>query len=90
MFEALRARPLRNQIMGCATGTGGAMKNISQQDIRSLSVPLPPREVQETIAVRVASVDQRIEELTRQINTLRILTKQLSNELIHVDRAAHV
>jgi type I restriction enzyme, S subunit len=83
MFEALRARPLRNQLTGCATGTGGAMKNISQQDIRSLSVPLPPRDIQKTIALRCASVDQRIEELTRQINTLRILTKQLSNELIH-------
>lgn len=83
MFEALRSRPLRNQIMGCATGTGGAMKNISQQDIRSLSVPLPPRDLQETIALRVASVDQRIEELTSQINVLRVLTKQLSNELIH-------
>jgi len=89
MFEALRARPLRNQIMGCATGTGGAMKNISQQDIRSLSVPLPPRDLQETIALRVANVDQRIDELTSQINMLRVLTKQLSNELIH-GGAAHV
>lgn len=89
MFEALRARPLRNQIMGCATGTGGAMKNISQQDIRSLSVPLPPRDLQESIALRVASVDQRIDELTSQINMLRVLTKQLSNELIH-GGAAHV
>lgn len=89
MFEALRSRPLRNQIMGCATGTGGAMKNISQQDIRSLSVPLPPRDLQETIALKVASVDQRIDELTSQINMLRVLTKQLSNELIHRG-AAHV
>ncbi|EMS77579.1 restriction endonuclease subunit S [Desulfotignum phosphitoxidans] len=89
MFEALRARPLRNQIMGCATGTGGAMKNISQQDIRSLSVPLPPRDLQETIALRVANVYQRIDELTSQINMLRVLTKQLSNELIH-GGAAHV
>jgi len=89
MFETLRSRPLRNQIMGCATGTGGAMKNISQQDIRSLSVPLPPRDLQETIALRVASVDQRIDELTSQINMLRVLTKQLSNELIH-GGAAHV
>ena len=65
------------------------MKNISQQDIRSLSVPLPPRYLQETIALRVAIVDQRIDELTSQINILRVLTKQLSNELIH-GGAAHV
>jgi len=89
IFEALRARPLRNQIMGRATGTGGAMKNISQQDIRSLSVPLPPFDVQEAIALRVASVDQRIEELASQITMLRVLAKQLSNELIQRG-AAHV
>lgn len=90
MFEALRARCLRTQIMGCATGTGGAMKNISQQDIRSLSVPLPPLKVQEETANRVAGIDQRVEELTEHISTLRILTRQLLNELIHGNGATHV
>jgi type I restriction enzyme S subunit len=37
----LRSRALRVQIEARATGTGGAMKNISQDDIRSLIVPLP-------------------------------------------------
>jgi type I restriction enzyme S subunit len=37
----MKSRPLRKQIEAFATGTGGAMKNISQDDIRSLVVPLP-------------------------------------------------
>ena len=89
IFEALRSRPLRNQIMGCATGTGGAMKNISQQDIRSLSVPLPSQDIQVTTALRVARVDQQIEKITSHINMLRLLTKHLSDDLIH-GGAAHV
>ncbi|GAC1519781.1 MAG: hypothetical protein NVS2B16_26370 [Chloroflexota bacterium] len=37
----LRSRELRVQIEARATGTGGGMKNISQDDIRSLIVPMP-------------------------------------------------
>ena len=42
MEAVLKSRPLRTQIEACATGTGGAMKNISQDNIRSFIVPLPP------------------------------------------------
>jgi type I restriction enzyme S subunit len=42
MDAVLRSRRLRTQIEACATGTGGAMKNISQDNIRSFVVPLPP------------------------------------------------
>jgi type I restriction enzyme, S subunit len=38
----LKTQQLRTQIEARATGTGGAMKNISQDDIRSLLVPFPP------------------------------------------------
>jgi restriction endonuclease S subunit len=41
MEAILKSRDLRIQIEARATGTGGAMKNISQDDIRSLVVPLP-------------------------------------------------
>lgn len=43
----LKSRNLRNQIEGLATGTGGAMKNISQGNIRALEVPDFPPETQE-------------------------------------------
>ena len=41
MEAILKSRALRKQIEARATGTGGAMKNISQDDIRSLTVPMP-------------------------------------------------
>jgi len=41
MEAVLKSRALRIQIEARATGTGGAMKNISQADIRFLVVPIP-------------------------------------------------
>ena len=45
----LKSRPVRNQIEGFATGTGGAMKNISQDNIKSLEVPFPSLTEQEVL-----------------------------------------
>jgi len=39
--EVLRTHAVRKQIESKAKGTGGAMKNITQDDIRSFVVPLP-------------------------------------------------
>jgi type I restriction enzyme, S subunit len=41
LMEALWSRDVRRQIRSGATGTGGAMKNISQDKIRRLSVRFP-------------------------------------------------
>ena len=41
MEAVLLSRTMRTQIEACATGTGGAMKNISQDNIKSFVVPLP-------------------------------------------------
>jgi type I restriction enzyme S subunit len=41
MEAILKSRELRVQIEARATGTGGSMKNISQDHIRSLLIPLP-------------------------------------------------
>ena len=49
----LKSRPVRNQIEGFATGTGGAMKNISQDNIRSLEVPLPSLKEQEALTSEI-------------------------------------
>jgi type I restriction enzyme M protein len=52
-FEAvLKSQPLRMQIESCATGTGGAMKNISQDNIRAFVLPLPSlKEQRELLSV---------------------------------------
>ena len=90
IFEVLRSHELRTQLKGCATGTGGAMKNISQQDIRSLLVPMPPLNEQDQIADQVLTIGSRIKEISAHIDKLRHFTMQLSNDLIHRNRADHV
>jgi len=90
IFEVLRSRELRTQLMGCATGTGGAMKNISQQDIRLLLVPMPPLKEQEQIADQVLAIGNRIEEIHCQIDKLRNVATQLSNDLMRRNVSTHV
>jgi type I restriction enzyme, S subunit len=58
ILEALRSRELRTQIEAAASGTGGAMKNISQEDIRELKVPIPPIEIQRTIVSLIQQVEK--------------------------------
>jgi type I restriction enzyme S subunit len=41
LLEALQSKEARDQIESSASGTGSAMKNIGQETIRSLLVPLP-------------------------------------------------
>lgn len=50
MHAVLGSRELRAQIEMRATGSGGAMKNISQADIRGLLVPIPSRARQAELA----------------------------------------
>ncbi|MEN6341112.1 MAG: restriction endonuclease subunit S [Methanospirillum sp.] len=57
--EVLKSRGVRQQIEKCASGTGGAMKNISQEDIRSIIVPLPELETQKEL-VRTIEIIKRI------------------------------
>ncbi len=58
LLEALRSKELRIQIEASASGTGGAMKNISQTDIRELQIPLPSVEIQRNIASLIQYVTQ--------------------------------
>lgn len=61
---ALRLPSARRQMRTVATGTGGAMKNISQKKLRDLLISLPPRAGQATVV-------QRHVELIRLADTLR-------------------
>jgi type I restriction enzyme S subunit len=55
---ALRLPPVRKQLRVLATGTGSAMKNISQAKLRTLSISVPPLDVQDEI-VRVEKASRR-------------------------------
>lgn len=79
LIEALKSNHARSQISGMATGTGSAMKNISQSDIRNLRVPFPPKEIQDNIA-------RKFSEIRRQKNAVLLIistTNQVKSALIN-------
>jgi type I restriction enzyme S subunit len=81
LTEALRSKEGRMQIEAAATGTGGAMKNISQADIRRFRVPVPDLDTQRRaafLAQEVAGVRQRVEQ---HLSKARLCTKNLLEEL---------
>lgn len=60
--EVLNSLLCRSQIEAFATGTGGAMKNISQQEIRSLKVPMPPVKMQQEYGRNITSIRNTIQQ----------------------------
>lgn len=83
--EALKSKELRIKIMGRATGTGGAMKNISQHDIRSLSVPMPNIDAQNNIADTISNVQSQIKNIHLQIDNTHHLKQKTTNQLLHTE-----
>lgn len=59
---ALRSRRLRNQIEILARGSSDTMPKLAQGHIKSLRIPLPPREDQEALV-------ERADALTRPLKT---------------------
>lgn len=64
LLTCLKTRDGRRQIESLATGNQLSMRNISQQAIREIKVPLPPLAEQ----IRIA---QKLEELLAQVDTLK-------------------
>jgi type I restriction enzyme, S subunit len=71
LLEVLHSTELRLQIEARATGTSGSMKNISQNDIRSLLVPLPTIEEQ-------LDIDSRIEYMYEQIRNIQLHLRHMT------------
>lgn len=61
LHKALSSSVARRQLSSMATGTSDSMRNVSQEKIESVLLPLPPREEQ---AVIVTEVDERTSIIT--------------------------
>ena len=81
LVGALSSRFIRNQIEGFATGTGGAMKNISQQEIRSLKIPAKTSVEQSKIGEKLKSTYNIIEIVRAKIDKSKALQKSLINQI---------
>ncbi|MCP3137787.1 restriction endonuclease subunit S [Pyxidicoccus xibeiensis] len=74
---ALSTDASRAQIEDAATGSSGSMKNISQEKLRSIMVPLPPLDEQISIAAALDSISQRIQRERSVLDEIRNLKSAL-------------
>lgn len=66
---ALRSIVGRRQIEAFASGNQESMRNISQQSIRKILIPLPPKAQRKAILGRVSLIMQSIEEMEEALRT---------------------
>jgi restriction endonuclease S subunit len=82
MDAVLMSRTLRTQIEACATGTGGAMKNISQDNIRSFVVPLPPLKKQLELVSEIERGQAAKSSLELAASKAAVLQASIINSLL--------
>lgn len=82
LLEALRSNEARSQIEAVATGTGGAMKNISQNEIRSFLIPLPDIETQRRITTMIESIAVAKQKINRHATKSKRCRTSLLEALI--------
>jgi type I restriction enzyme S subunit len=82
LFQATQVFSFRRQVEAAGTGSSGTMKNISQTDIRSFQVPLPPLREQVLIADRVESLTRKIDGEKAYRRKLQRLKTALMQDLL--------
>lgn len=81
---ALSAQSARRQIESLATGSSRSMRNISQDRLRSVFLPLPPFIEQRKIVGAVMTVVRTVDVDTRRLDALRTVKSRLAAELLRV------
>lgn len=79
---ALSTARVRQQISERASGTSGSMKNISQQSLLEIRIPLPPKDIQLKISGAMKSASLANEGGQAQLDTLRRLKYGLLQALL--------
>lgn len=90
LYNALRSKPLRYQIVRAISGAGGLANNIPQGDVKELVIPVPPLSEQKSIAQTTrkweSKLDSLIRKTTRAIELLRekrqaLITKAVTGQI---------
>jgi type I restriction enzyme S subunit len=82
LLQVLRSKEARTQIEATASGTGGAMKNISQVQILNLNLPLPELKIQKELAAKANEVEKTLEQTRIHLGNSFELKKQLLNKML--------
>jgi type I restriction enzyme S subunit len=83
LWEALWTRSIRQQIMSMASGTGAAMKNISQAKLRKLQIQLPLNTNDDSPTLkRMSQVREVVSLLQKRLRNAQMLHQVLENDLL--------
>ena len=81
LLWVMRTKMIRCQLLQLATGTSNSMKNISQEAIKSLQIPLPPLAEQRRIVARLNELLSLVEEYGKSQSALHVLETKLPGKL---------
>lgn len=83
LWHMLQSSRVRQQILAAATGTGAAMKNVSQPKFRALSVCLPPsREASAGVETRLDECIRALRECRSRLAACRAVHRTLLNQVL--------
>jgi len=82
LVEALRTTASRQYLKANATGTGGAMKNISQAKLRAMPVRFPPKDAWPELESLLESAIAAISRLSERLEETRSLQRRGLSELL--------
>lgn len=83
LIQALSSPYARNQISAKATGTKDSMRNISQRELSSIRVPIPPAETQALIGETLDNEVQRVDNLAMGLNVAQVRATHLRQALLN-------
>ncbi len=81
LVEVLNSYESRRQIESFATGTGGAMKNITQNEILSIKIPLPKLQEQKKLAKKIRLLKDNYRNHVGQEKQAYGLKKNILNQV---------
>jgi restriction endonuclease S subunit len=81
IVEILNSRESRKQIEAVATGTGNAMKNISQKKLRDIKIPVPSRHEQDALIEKLNIIKENYLKVKDQISYLTKMKKSLISQV---------
>ncbi len=89
LVEALALPSVRRQIEDAATGSSASMKNISQDALRSLWIPVPSPDEQRALSLQLRAVRETASCAARELDACQQLRSSLIEELVAGERHVH-